>query len=572
MKEGMYMNKKITIGIGLIWLIVCFLFFYFTLPAINFQNPGFYLFLLLVLSYPVTLVTLIIKLNNFKKHKNPKPYKKLEYEKQTGKFVWVTKPSNARYKPSNIIVSTLLVLAITIIGFTFLMGIFGSVIFNAKTYASQLEIKNGSDASFKKVFDYNEGDVLLPVIDKDLAFKLAQAKLGDYGAQYSIDYDNFTILSVERNGKTELLRVTPLEYSNFFVSISRMNKGTIGYIEVNLTTKETKLVTFEDGLKYMPSAKLSKDLDRHIRFNYPNEMYINKFFEIDNDGNPYWVIPTFKKEIALLNGSTAKGVILVDPITGDTNYYDIGKEPKWVQRVIDDTIVEQQANNALYYKNGWFNAELGQKKEVFQLSDGYNYFIKNGETYYVSCITSPNEADQTSIGFLAINLKTRVATKYNIGGITEMRAREIAENDERVKAQALTATWPILIDYHDIPTYFLVLKNDVQDQRIVLMNASDGTIVSMEENLKDTQIVYEQLLSNKGVSVTEDKKISGVVTKIRDLGDTIEFMIDTIPDKYFVVDVDLGVDARFLSIGDHIDITYQEYQTYNFVKKLTTKS
>ena len=565
------MNKKITIGIGLIWLIVCFLFFYFTLPAINFQNPGFYFFLLMVLSYPVTLVTLIIKLNNFKNHKNPKPYKKLEYEKQTGKFVWVTKPSNARYKPSNIIVSTLLVLAITIIGFTFLMGIFGSVIFNAKTYASQLEIKNGSDESFKKVFDYNEGDVLLPVIDKDLAFKLAQAKLGDYGAQYSIDYDNFTILSVERNGKTELLRVTPLEYSNFFVSISRMNKGTIGYIEVNLTTKETKLVTFEDGLKYMPSAKLSKDLDRHIRFNYPNEMYINKFFEIDNDGNPYWVIPTFKKEIALLNGSTAKGVILVDPITGDTNYYDIGKEPKWVQRVIDDTIVERQANNALYYKNGWFNTELGQKKEVFQLSDGYNYFIKNGETYYVSCITSPNEADQTSIGFLAINLKTRVATRYNIGGITEMRAREIAENDERVKAQALTATWPILIDYHDIPTYFLVLKNDVQDQRIVLMNASDGTIVSMEENLKDTQIVYEQLLSNKGVSVTEDKEISGVVTKIRDLGDTIEFMIDTIPDKYFVVDVDLGVDARFLSIGDHIDITYQEYKTYNFVKKLTTK-
>ena len=50
----------------------------------------------------------------------------------------------------------------------------------------------------------------------------------------------------------------------------------------------------------------------------------------------------------------------------------------YVQRVIDDTIVENQANNALYYKNGFFNAEFGQKKEVFQLSDGYNYFIKNG--------------------------------------------------------------------------------------------------------------------------------------------------------------------------------------------------
>ena len=155
--------------------------------------------------------------------------------------------------------------------------------------------------------------------------------------------------------------------------------------------------------------------------------------------------------------------------------------------------------------------------------------------------------------------------------LNEQYAREIAENDERVKAQSLTATWPILINYHDVPTYFLVLKNEVQDQRVVLMNASDGTIVSMEDNLKDTQIAYEQLLSNKGVSVNEDKETSGLVTKIRDLGNTIEFMIDSIPDKYFVVNVDLNVDARFLSIGDNIDITYQEYQTYNFVKKLETK-
>ena len=37
----------------------------------------------------------------------------------------------------------------------------------------------------------------------------------------------------------------------------------------------------------------------------------------------------------------------------------------------------------------------------------YNYFIKNGQTYYVSCITSPNENDQTSIGFVTINLKDK---------------------------------------------------------------------------------------------------------------------------------------------------------------------
>ncbi len=563
--------KKQLIFIGIAWLSIVAFLYYFTLPFLNLRDELFYFFFFVVLTYPVFLVVYFVRQHLIKKADPNKMYKGLRYDKKTGNFYSVKKYAHEKFTISNIFLDTAGKLFLLIIVFLIIIKLSGAVIFNAKAYYQQLDVHTGTDVEFKETFDYDEGEVLLPMIDKDLAFKLAQAKLGDYGAQYSLDYDNFTIISVERNGKTELLRVSPLEYSNLFVSLSRMNKGTIGYIEVNLITKETNLVTFEDGLKYMPSAKFSKDLDRHIRTNYPSELYYNKFFEIDNDGNPYWVIPTYKKEISLMSGETPKGVILVNPITGDINYYNIGEEPIWTQRVIDDTIVEKQANNALYYKNGYFNAVFGQKKEVFQLTDGYNYFIKNGETYYVSCITSPNEADQTSTGFIAINLKTNKATRYASIGITEMRSREIAENDERVKAQALVATWPILINYHDVPTYFLVLKNDVQDQRIVLMNAEDGTIVSMEGNLRDTQIAYEQLLSNKGVSVTEDKTITGIVTKIRDLGETIEFMIEEIKDKYFVVDTDLNVDARFLAIGDTVVIKYQEYQTYNFVKELETK-
>ena len=129
------------------------------------------------------------------------------------------------------------------------------------------------ESELKEVFDYDKGNVLLPIIDKDLAFKLAQASLSDYGAQYTIDYDNFTLISVTRNGKDQLLRIAPLEYSNFFVSLNRMKEGTIGYIEVNVVTKETKLVEVNGGLKYMPTSIFNYDLDRHIRFKYPTEMY-----------------------------------------------------------------------------------------------------------------------------------------------------------------------------------------------------------------------------------------------------------------------------------------------------------
>ena len=57
----------------------------------------------------------------------------------------------------------------------------------------------------------------------------------------------------------------------------------------------------------------------------------------------------------------------------------------------------------------------------------------------------------------------------------------------------------------------------------------------------------------------------GVVTKVRDLGNTIEFMIDTMPNVYFSCDINLSLDARFLSVGETISITYNEYPTYNLV-------
>ena len=376
-------------------------------------------------------------------------------------------------------------------------------------------------------------------------------------------------MSVTRNNESQLVRIAPLEYSNFFVSLNRMTQGTIGYIEVNVVTKETKLVIVDGGLKYMPSSILNYDLDRHIRFTFPTEMYSEFNFEIDNEGNPFWIIPTFKKEIGVINGPTAKSVLVVNPVTGEINKYNIGEEPSWVDRTVNEDIVNIQATNSFRYKNGFFNVHFGQKKEVFQLSDGYNYFIKNGQTYYVSCITSPNENDQTSIGFVTINLKTKQATKYFVNGITEMRAREIAMNDARVKAQALTATWPILINYKDVETYFIVLKNDVQSQKIVFVNVKNGELVGMGDTIEEAKAEYDKLLADSGNTVNETITITGVVDRIRDLGETIEFTLKDSNDKYFVVTPSISIDARFIQVGDNVTIKCNDYETYYYVLELT---
>lgn len=549
------------------YLLMLFVFVYLGVPFFNLRDASFFITFILMMMLPISLGWLLFK----KRQALMDPHNQfIGYKYDKNSLVKKGKISKEEYYASSkLIISSLIV---TLIAGLLLLGILkltGIKLFHAKDYAEQLTISLSTSDELNSTFDYEKGDIELPTIDKALASKLAQARLDEYGAQYSIDIDNFTIISVKRNGKTELLRVTPLEYENIFVSMSRMNKGTIGYIEVNVVTKESKLVKFDDndGLKYMPSGVFKYDLDRHIRSKYPSTLYAHKYFEIDDEGNPYWVIPTLKKEIGIFDGTTPEGIIIVNPINGEIDKYKLGEQPSWVQRCVDEEVIEAQANNALKLKNGFWN-QYFEKKEVFQLSDGYNYLLKDNATYYISCITSPNENDQTSIGFLIINLKTKEAIRYSCSGITEMRAREIAMYDERVKAQALDSTWPILVSYHGVPTFFVVLKNDVQEQKIVFINVETGEMVAIGDNISNAKIAYESLLSNQNIGNKEDLKTIGTVIAVRDTGTSIEFMLDTNPTTYFKVDVNISLDARFLKVGDKIEVVYKEYPTYNFVSSL----
>lgn len=576
-KNKFSLNKKKLIIFGLLYIGLLLAIWYFGLPFINFRSKGFYYYLLLILILPLAFLIAMIRKKKHKTSSADDTYVTFRYNKQKRQFVKTNLPLENKYILSNLMARSSLIIVGVFLILMLIFDLSGAKLFHAKAYAKQLEITTGNSEDLNTIFDYESGGVLLPKIDKALAFKLAEARLEEYGSQYSIDYDNFTLISVNRNNTTELLRVTPLEYATPFVALSRGGQGTIGYIEVNVITQEAKLVDCaaanNGGLKYMPSGIFKYDLDRHIRMHYPTLMYNTKYFEIDNDGNPYWVIPTIKKEIGMFAGATPKGVLIVNPQNGDMNYYKLDDEnkPDWIQRVIDEDVVASQANNALTYKNGFWN-KLFAKKEVFQLSDGYNYFIKDGNTYYVSCITSPNLNDQTSIGFLIINLRTKESIRYSSPGITEMRAREIAQNDERVKAQALDSTWPILITYHNVPTYFVVLKNEVLSQKYVLINVDDGTLVAMGDDIDKAKQEYDSLLANKGIINPDDNlKITAVVKAVRDLGDKIQFMIEGNNEEYFEVDVNLNLDARFLKVGDEIEITYKKGNNYNLVLELKKK-
>lgn len=306
--------------IWIVIIIICFVFYYFMLPPINLTSPLFWVYALLM-----TFINgLYFEINSYIYRNKLITYK--TNKKQT--FIYS--------------IPVIIIFFIGIINFIL------SPIFNSKGYANRIVINK--DSSF--VEDIAEVDFnKLPLLDKDSSQKLGDRVMGqmtDLVSQYRVS-DLYTQI----NYNNEIIRVTPLEYANVIKFFTNSSHGITGYITVNSVDGKANLVRLEKGMKYMPSALFSKDLKRKLRFDYPAEIFDEEAFEIDNNGNPYWIVPTVKYYgIGIRKDIT--GVIILNPITGESTKYTIDNIPSWVDHAHSPNLIIEQVNDWGKYQNGFF--------------------------------------------------------------------------------------------------------------------------------------------------------------------------------------------------------------------------
>ena len=75
--------------------------------------------------------------------------------------------------------------------------------------------------------------------------------------------------------------------------------------------------------------------------------------------------------------------------------------------------------------NGFINSVLGQR-DVTITTQGYNYIALNDDVYVYTGITSAN-ADQSNLGFLLSNQRTKETKYYDAPGATEYAAMDSAQ-------------------------------------------------------------------------------------------------------------------------------------------------
>lgn len=506
------------------------------------------------------------------------------------------RPEYMEYAKDKVKIPIALILVIAVIvGIGYLTGV---EFFRAKDYAELIEVKEGNFAEEIAEIDFSS----VPRLDKDSSNMIATRALGelsDYVSQFVVN----SYYSTQINYKGTPVRVQSLDYGDIFKWLKNTKEGIPAYIIVDMTTQKAETVRLEEGMKYSPAEHFNEYLIRHVRFKYPSLILGDPKFEIDETGRPYWIVPVLDKTIGLFGGTDVIGAVIVDSINGDTTLISTSldgttklptdkfvtdKEYQWLDQVYSATIVNQQYNYYGKYNNGFWNSIIGQEN-VKITSQGYNYIALNDDVYMYTGVTSIS-SDQSIIGFILINQRTKESNYYQVSGALENTAQTSAQG--KVQQYGYIATFPILLNVSGEPTYFMALKDSSQLVKMYAMvNVKQSTVVGVGTSLAECTENYASELKKNGVNVQVDVDsmgedttpdapkietvdVTGTVAEIRSVitgGETYFYIKLQDNNAYYKVAVKDAERIVILNVGDTITFTVDKNATGDIISVNSVK-
>ncbi|MBE5944725.1 MAG: hypothetical protein E7258_07375 [Lachnospiraceae bacterium] len=388
---------------------------------------------------------------------------------------------------SKVVIVLMIVSVVTVV----IGGIISSPLFSASKYANLIQIEDGDFATDIVESDSIEDIALMDTASAQIIGERAIGTLSDVVSQYEVS-DVYT--TIDFNGKP--MKVAPLEYAGFFKYLNNKDEGIPGYVLVDPVKNEAVYVELEKPILYSPSACFSKDLHRHIQSSYPTYDFYGYFFELDNEGNPYYICPVMNPNAGLFGAKDVKGIVICDSCSGDCEYVDVENVPNWVDRVYDGELACKKYNWYGNLSGGFINSVIGNKG-CKVTTDDYGYKVMDGDVWVYTGVTSVN-GDQSNIGFVMMNSRTGESKYYSIPGAEEHSAMDSAEG--QVQNLGYDASFPSLINIEGIPTYIMVLKDDAGLVKMyALVNVEKYNIVATGGTQREALANYKKLMIENGI-------------------------------------------------------------------------
>ena len=462
---------------------------------------------------------------------------------------------------TNFSIAIVLVIYIIVVPF-----ITSSPILHSKAYRNLLgEVKESNFNKDVSPVSVNE----IRLVDEEMAMKLGDKKLGEVPAIGSVSkLGKFHIQSIDG----ELYWVAPLVHRDLIKWVTNMS-GTNGYVMVSATDpQDIRLVQDVDGkpikIVYQPDAYLHQDLKRHMYLNgYVNVGMTDFTLEIDDKGKPYWVVTLYENAIGY-EGKNAKGIATVDAQTGAVKSYDINNAPKWIDRIQPQEFITDQINDWGTYVNGFLNSVISEK-DVLVATEGTSLvYGDDGKSYWYTGVTSAG-ADDSTIGFMLVDTRTKEAKLYRQPGATETAAMVSATG--KVQEKNYEATFPVMYNILGKPTYVMSLKDKAGLVKMVaFVSVEDFNIVGIGDTTEEAYKNYKEQLKSKGNNIeveneTNKESKTGIIQRINsdvvDGNTSYYFTVDTLKDSIFVVSSKVSNEVPLTKEGDSVKIGYEKGQS-----------
>lgn len=532
------MNKKVKYVIAFIALaVVAFIYYYINLPAVNIHAAGFWYAVMFLIVILIVLAAV----------KTGKKSIRLSMEKGLESDFKITKTMKGLF---------------VVLGLVFVVYLVGNILslpfINAAKYQQLMAIEERNFTDDIKEVDYNT----IPLLDKDSAALLGDRKMGsmvDMVSQFEVSNDYSQI-----NVAGRPVRVAPLVYANTIKWLTNQKNGIPAYIMIDMTTQDTECVKLEQGIRYSKSELFNRNIYRHLRFKYPTYIFDSQiFFELDDEGTPYWVCPVKKFNIGLFGGQTIGNVVLCNAITGECVDYKVEDVPQWVDKVYSAELLSRLYDYSGLLKHGYWNSVLGQK-DCLRSTNGYNYIALEDDVWVYTGVTSVS-GDQSNVGFVLMNQRTMETRFYKVEGAIEESAMSSAEG--QVQNLGYRSTFPLLLNIADEPTYFMALKDGAGlVKKYAMVNVQKYQWVAIGDTIQECEKNYNSLLSTNGIvsqNAEDYKSVSGEITAIAPIvieGTTHYYVcISSTEDIY---DVDMSKEELLTiiryQIGDRVTLKYTE--------------
>lgn len=471
------MKLKVRIALFVIFAAVIGGFYYAYFPAINIHLEIFWTTLIVVFLSLAIILGAKSSISQMVGRLSKKPSIK--------EFSWFAKLCS--------------VLVIVCVGVLIVGSALGATLFRSRAYANLLPVDK---REFTEDIEQSDQVTDIALMDTESARIFGNRKIGslsDVVSQYEIEAD-YTQISI----KGQPMKVSGLKYASFFKWWNNRNSGVPGYVQVNPENSEAKYVKLTKPMKYVPSAYFNYNLQRHVQLTYPTKIISGYKFEVDDDGNPYYICPTMTARVGLFGGIDVNGVIICDPIDGECQYYAIGDCPSWVDSVYDGHLLTKKYNWHGMLSGGYINSIIGQKG-CKQATDDFGYKIIGDDVWVYTGVTSAN-GDQSNIGFVMMNQRTSEARYYQVSGAEEHSAMSAAEGE--VQEKGYKASFPSLINVSGTPTYIMVLKDAGGLVKLYAMvNVEQYNIVATATSQTKVFEEYKTLLASDGKLETEENDL-----------------------------------------------------------------